>query len=40
MSHYMHQHEMKVYGEIKLYAGSGSPELAAKISDYLGSPLC
>jgi ribose-phosphate pyrophosphokinase len=35
-----HQHEMKVYGEIKLFAGSGSPGLAAKISDYLGSPLC
>ena len=40
MSHYAHQHEMKVYGEIKLYAGSGSPELAAKIADYLGTPLC
>ena len=33
-------HEMKVYGDIKLYAGTGSPELAQKISDYLGSPLC
>jgi ribose-phosphate pyrophosphokinase len=31
---------MKVYGEIKLFAGDGSPELAAKISAYLGSPLC
>ena len=40
MSHHVHQHEMKVYGEIKLFAGSGSPELAAKISQYLGSPLC
>ena len=41
MSHIIHiQHEMKVYGEIKLFAGSGSPELAAKISTYLGSPLC
>jgi ribose-phosphate pyrophosphokinase len=40
MSHLVHQHEMKVYGEIKLYAGSGSPELAAKIASYLGSPLC
>src|SRR5512143_4181366 len=40
MSHYAHQHEMKVYGEIKLFAGSGSPELAAKIAEYLGSPLC
>src|SRR5512143_647062 len=40
MSHWVHQHEMKVYGEIKLFAGSGSPELADKISKYLGSPLC
>jgi ribose-phosphate pyrophosphokinase len=31
---------MKVYGEIKLFAGSGSPELSAKIADYLDSPLC
>jgi ribose-phosphate pyrophosphokinase len=31
---------MKVYGDIKLYAGTGSPELAQKISDYLESPLC
>ncbi len=40
MSYHIHQHEMKVYGEIKLFAGSGSPELAAKISTYLGAPLC
>lgn len=40
MSSHLHPHEMKVYGEIKLFAGSGSPDLAAKISDYLGSPLC
>ncbi|GAB4433137.1 MAG: ribose-phosphate pyrophosphokinase [Anaerolineales bacterium] len=33
-------HEMKVYGDIKLYAGTGSPELAKKISEYLQSPLC
>ena len=33
-------HEMKVYGDIKLYAGTGSPELAEKISNYLSSPLC
>jgi len=39
MAHHMH-HEMKVYGDIKLYAGTGSPELAQKISTYLGSPLC
>lgn len=33
-------HGMKVYGTIKLYAGTGSPELAQKISNYLESPLC
>ncbi|HXF84363.1 MAG TPA: ribose-phosphate pyrophosphokinase [Anaerolineales bacterium] len=32
-------HELKMYGEIKLYAGSGSPELAQKIADYLGQKL-
>jgi ribose-phosphate pyrophosphokinase len=35
-----HPHEMKVYGEIKLFSGSGSPDLAGKISQYLDSPLC
>jgi ribose-phosphate pyrophosphokinase len=40
MSNHTHPHEMKVYGEIKLFAGDGSPELAGKISAYLGSPLC
>lgn len=39
MTHHTH-HEMKVYGDIKLFAGTGSPELAQKISDYLQSPLC
>jgi len=34
-----HTHNMKVYGDIKLYAGTGSPELAQKISEYLNSPL-
>ncbi|MCG2785868.1 MAG: ribose-phosphate diphosphokinase [Anaerolineae bacterium] len=32
--------DMKVYGGIKLYAGTGSPELAQKVADYLGEPLC
>ena len=32
-------HDMKMYGEIKLYAGSGSPELAQKIADYLEQRL-
>ena len=40
MTGHSHPHEMKVYGEIKLFAGSGSPELADKISKYLLSPLC
>ena len=37
MSH--HPHEIKMYGDIKLYAGSGSPALAQKIADYLQQPL-
>jgi ribose-phosphate pyrophosphokinase len=32
-------HEIKMYGEIKLYAGSGSPELAQKIADFLKQRL-
>src|SRR5512138_3466098 len=31
--------EIKMYGEIKLYAGSGSPVLAQKIADYLQQRL-
>ena len=37
MSHV--HHDLKVYGGIKLFAGSGSPELAQKIADYLGQPV-
>jgi ribose-phosphate pyrophosphokinase len=33
------QYDMKMYGEIKLYAGSGSPDLAQKIANYLEQPL-
>jgi ribose-phosphate pyrophosphokinase len=33
-------HDIKVYGGIKLYAGTGSPELAQKIADYIKKPLC
>ncbi len=40
MTHLGHTHEMKVYGEIKLFAGSGSPELADKVATYLGTPIC
>jgi ribose-phosphate pyrophosphokinase len=32
-------HVIKMYGDIKLYAGSGSPELAQKIADYLEQRL-
>jgi ribose-phosphate pyrophosphokinase len=35
----MHHHEIKMYGEIKLYAGTGSPDLAQKIADYLEQKL-
>lgn len=38
MSHHF-QYDMKMYGEIKLYAGTGSPDLAQKIANYLGQPL-
>lgn len=36
----LHHHDMKVYGGIKLYAGTGSPELAQRVADYIGEPLC
>lgn len=38
MSQHVH-HEIKMYGHIRLYAGSGSPELAQKIADHLGQTL-
>jgi ribose-phosphate pyrophosphokinase len=34
-----HTHELKMYGDIKLYAGSGSPDLAQKIAEYLDQRL-
>ncbi|HEX9385257.1 MAG TPA: ribose-phosphate pyrophosphokinase [Anaerolineales bacterium] len=37
MSH--HTHGIKMYGDIKLYAGSASPNLAQKIADYLEQKL-
>src|SRR3972149_1592248 len=39
MANHTH-HDMKVYGGIKLYAGTGSPELAQKVADYVKEPLC
>jgi len=35
-----HTHrDLKVYGGIKLFSGTGSPELAQKIAKYLGQPV-
>ncbi|HEY3473886.1 MAG TPA: ribose-phosphate pyrophosphokinase [Anaerolineales bacterium] len=34
-----HTHGIKMYGDIKLYAGSGSPDLAQKIAEYLQQRL-
>jgi len=39
MAHHTH-HDMEVYGGIKLYAGTGSPDLSQKVSDYVKAPLC
>lgn len=33
------QHELNIYGEIQLFAGTGCPELATEIAQYLGFPL-
>jgi ribose-phosphate pyrophosphokinase len=32
-------HDLKVYGGIKLFVGTGSPELGQKIADYLEQPV-
>ena len=32
-------HDLKVYGGIKLFSGSGSPQLSQNIAEYLGLPL-
>jgi ribose-phosphate pyrophosphokinase len=32
--------DLRVYGDIKLYAGTASLELAQKVADYLGEKLC
>jgi ribose-phosphate pyrophosphokinase len=39
MTNHIH-HNVEVYGGIKLYAGTGSPELAQKVADYVKAPLC
>lgn len=39
MSKHLERGKIKIYGDIKLYAGTGNPELAQKIADYLGIKL-
>lgn len=34
------RHEGGMYGDIKLYAGTGCPDLAGEIASYLNLPLC
>lgn len=34
------RHDVGMYGDIKLYAGTSSPELAQSIATYLDKPLC
>jgi ribose-phosphate pyrophosphokinase len=40
MSSHPHPHQIRGYGDIKLFAGSGSPQLAGNIAEYLSLPLC
>jgi len=35
-----HMRHDLLYGNIRLFAGTSTPELAQEISDYLGTPLC
>jgi len=35
-----HMRHDLLYGNIKLFAGTASPELSQEIADYLGTPLC
>ncbi len=39
MTRQAHTRDCSVYGDIKLFAGTGSPELANLIASYLGQPL-
>jgi ribose-phosphate pyrophosphokinase len=34
------RHERMMYGDVKLYAGTACPDLAARIASYIGLPLC
>jgi ribose-phosphate pyrophosphokinase len=40
MPHLLSHHERMMYGDIKLYAGTASPELANRIANYIGVELC
>ncbi len=40
MTKHPHHNEMRVYGDIKLFSGEGSPELAHKIAEYLDIKMC
>ncbi len=40
MNRHLRHDEMRVYGEIKLFAGTASPDLSRKIADYLGAEPC
>ncbi len=39
MTQYRSHHELNIYGEIQLFGGTASPELATEISNYLHVPL-
>ena len=39
MTEHIHHHEIKMYGDIKLFSGSGSPILAQKVGEYLDQKL-
>ncbi|MEN4043065.1 MAG: ribose-phosphate pyrophosphokinase-like domain-containing protein, partial [Anaerolineaceae bacterium] len=40
MPHLLTHHERMMYGDIKLYAGTASPDLAHRIAKYIGVELC
>jgi ribose-phosphate pyrophosphokinase len=40
MPHLLSHHERMMYGDIKLYGGTASPELATRIANYIGVELC
>ena len=34
------RHERMMYGDIKLYSGTASPDLTARVANYIGLPVC